>query len=166
MKEFFEFKNREVFEMVRLENIWILATPISSVGPSISNVTFDIKDSDIKCLFDIDVLHLRYRMSISKVIDIEGIIIRYRQSQTFDIECHGKDCRYRGFMPSISTIHCSISHTDIVYDMEGLSVVRYRRSCHNISVRYRIRYRIHPMSFTAKRKLPLRRLHHACAEDS
>ncbi len=28
--------------------IWILATPMSSVGPSISSVTFDIKDFDIE----------------------------------------------------------------------------------------------------------------------
>ncbi len=39
--------------------IWILATPISSVGPSISSVTFDIEDFDIECPFDIDVLHLQ-----------------------------------------------------------------------------------------------------------
>jgi hypothetical protein len=78
--------------------IWILATPILSVGPSISSVIYDIKDFHIECPFDIDVLlllHLRYRtpsifvcMSISKVFDIEGIIMRYRTSQTFDIEGH------------------------------------------------------------------------------
>jgi hypothetical protein len=33
-------------------------------------------------------------------------------------------------------------------------------------VRYRIRYSIHPMSFTADRKHPLPWLHHACAEES
>ena len=43
---------------------------ISSVGLSISNVTFDIEDFDIVCSFDVDVLHLRYRISISKVCDI------------------------------------------------------------------------------------------------
>ncbi len=43
------------------------------------SVTFDIEDFDIECPFDIDVLHLRYRMSISKVFDIEGhrMIIQY-----------------------------------------------------------------------------------------
>ncbi len=60
------------------QNIWILATPISSVGPSLLSVTFDIEDFNIECSFNIDVLHLRYRMSISKVFDIEGHIIRYR----------------------------------------------------------------------------------------
>jgi hypothetical protein len=89
--------------------IWILATPISSVGPSISSVTFDIEDFDIEdfdneCPYDIEVLHLRYRMSISKVFDIEGLIIRYRRSQTFDIEGHEQGCRHRGFMPSISNL--------------------------------------------------------------
>ncbi len=62
--------------------IWVLATPISSVGPSMSNITFDIEDFDIVCSFDIDVLHLRYRISISKAFDIEGLIIRYRTSIT------------------------------------------------------------------------------------
>ncbi len=54
----------------------------------ISNVAFDIEEFDIECSFDIDVLHLRYRMSISKVFDIEGLLTRYRGSQTFDIEGH------------------------------------------------------------------------------
>ncbi len=124
--------------------IWILqvAIPISSVRPSISSVTFDIEDFDIECPYDIEVLHLRVRisyvdidMSISKVtvIDIEGLIARYRRSQTFNIEGHEQGCRYRGFMPSISNIERSISHADIVYDIEGLSDVRNRRSCHTIS---------------------------------
>jgi hypothetical protein len=61
------------------QNIWILATPISSVGPSILSVTFDIEDFNIECSFNIDVLHLLYRCryrrcSISKVT-------------LFDIEC-------------------------------------------------------------------------------
>jgi hypothetical protein len=57
--------------------------PISNVGPSISSVTFDIK-----CSFDIDVLHLRYRMSISKVIDIEGhkSLIMKAMNRVVDIE--------------------------------------------------------------------------------
>jgi hypothetical protein len=63
--------------------------PISSVGPSISSVTFDIEE----CSIDIDVLHLRYRMSISKVLDMEGHIIRYRRLQTFDIEGREYGCR-------------------------------------------------------------------------
>jgi hypothetical protein len=102
-----------------------------------SSVTFDIEDFDIECASYIDFLHLRYRMSISNEFDIEGLIIRYRRSQTFDIEGHEQGCpsRYRGFMPSISNIERSISHVDIVFDIEGLQVsdVRYRRSCHNIS---------------------------------
>ncbi len=58
----------------RDRDIWILATPISSVGPSISSATFDFEDFDIECPFNIDVLHPAYRRySISKVtlFDIE-----------------------------------------------------------------------------------------------
>ena len=109
--------------------------PISSVGPSISNVTFDIEDFNIECSFDIDVLQLqklRYRISISKVFDFERLIIRYRRSLTIDIERQLQGCRYRGFMPSISNKHPTISDVDIVYDIEGHYDVRYRRSCHNI----------------------------------
>jgi hypothetical protein len=106
---------------VRRLAIWIrvLATPtrISSVGPSISSVMFDIKDFDIECPFDIDVLHLR--MSISKVFDIEGIIMRYRRSQTFDIEGHEQGCRYGCFISLILNIERSISYVDIVNDIEG-----------------------------------------------
>ncbi len=70
--------------------IWILGTPISSVGPSISNETFDIEDFDIECSFDIDVFYIRYRISISKVFDIEleGHLIRYRRGHTIDIKCY------------------------------------------------------------------------------
>jgi hypothetical protein len=73
-------------------------------------------------------------MSITKVtvFDIEGLITRYRRSQTFDIEGHEQGCRYLGFMPSISNIKRLISHADIVYNIKGLSDVRYRRSCHTI----------------------------------
>jgi hypothetical protein len=67
-------------------HIWILATPISSVGPSISSVgpsissvTFDIEDFDIECSFDIDVFYIRYRTSISKVFNIEDHSTRYRR---------------------------------------------------------------------------------------
>jgi hypothetical protein len=56
--------------------IWILTTPISSVGHSISSVTFDIEDFDIECSFDIDVLQ-KFAPSISYV-DIEGV--RYQRS--------------------------------------------------------------------------------------
>ena len=58
--------------------IWILGTPISSVGPSISKVTFDIEVFDIVCTFDIEGLRIRYRISISKVFDIEDNNLRYR----------------------------------------------------------------------------------------
>ncbi len=42
--------------LVSFRCIWILATPISTVGPSISSVIFDIEDFDIdsECPFDID----------------------------------------------------------------------------------------------------------------
>ncbi len=66
--------------------IWILATLISSVRLSISNVTFDIEDFDIVCSIQIDGLHFQYRMLISKVFDIEGLIVLYRRSPTFNIE--------------------------------------------------------------------------------
>ncbi len=52
--------------------IWILGTPISSVGHSISSTTFDIEDFDIECSFDMDVFYVQYRISISRVFDIEG----------------------------------------------------------------------------------------------
>jgi hypothetical protein len=69
--------------------IYILATPIPSVGPSISNVTFDIEDFNIVCSININVLRLRYCMAISKVFDIiEGLMVRYQRSPTFDIESH------------------------------------------------------------------------------
>jgi hypothetical protein len=58
--------------------IWILGTPISSVGHSISNETFDIEDFDIECSSDIDVFYIRYHISISKVFDIE-CHTRYRR---------------------------------------------------------------------------------------
>ncbi len=38
--------------------IWNLGTPISSVGRSISNETYDIEDFDIECLFYIDVFYI------------------------------------------------------------------------------------------------------------
>jgi hypothetical protein len=136
-------------------HFWIfLATPILvvslalwlallSVGPSTrtqistrpGNVTFDIEDVDIRVVcsfdFDVQVMHLRYRISIStwKAFDsdIEDLIIRYRRSPTFGIELEGQYLerpeghRFRGFIPSISNKHRdnSISYVDIVYDIEG-----------------------------------------------
>ncbi len=121
-------------------NIWtrILATPISSVGPSISNVTSDIEDFDIECSFDIrvDVLHLQVRISISKVFDImiEGLIIRYEGHQPLILKVMNRvaACRHRGFMPLILNKHLLILYVDIVCDIEG-HVITYR-------VQYRIRY--------------------------
>jgi hypothetical protein len=75
---------------------------------------FDIEDFDIERPYDIEVLQLRNRMSISKVFDIEGLITQYRRSHTFDIEGHEQGCRYRGFMPSISKIKRLILQADIV----------------------------------------------------
>ncbi len=141
--------------------IWILATPISSVGPSISSETFDIQDFDIKCSFDIDVFYIRYRISISEVFDIEGHTIRYRRCQTVYIEGHKQDYRYRRFVSLISIIKQSISYVDkafLTFDIEG-HIKRYRG-------RYRIRYSIRPMLFTAERKLPLPRRNHSGAEES
>ena len=64
----------------------------------------------------------RYRLSISEVFDIEG------GSHTIYIEGHERANRYRSFKFSISTKNSSISYYDIVYDIEGLFHVRYRRS--------------------------------------
>ncbi len=67
------------FDSSRVMHIWILGTPISSVGRSISNETFDKEYVDIECSFDIDVFYIRYRTSISKVFDIECHSTRYRR---------------------------------------------------------------------------------------
>jgi hypothetical protein len=134
--------------------ICILATPImiSSVGPSISNVTFDIEEIDIECSFDIDVLHLRYRMSISKVFDIESISKVMDRVVDIEVSC----LRYR----TNTLRNCMlISYTIfLTFDIEGHVIIYW--------FWYRIQYSIHPMSFTAERKLPLPRLHHACGEES
>jgi hypothetical protein len=151
--------------------IWILGTPISSVGPSISSVTFDIEDFDIECSFNIDVFYTRYRISISKVFDIEGHTTRYRRRHTIDIKGYEKDCRCRSFVSTISNINHSISYLDIVsiskafltFDIDCY-VVRYRTL--EYLVRYRIQCSIDPMAFTAERKLPLPRRHHAAADES
>ncbi len=56
-----------------------------------------------------------------------------------------------------------MSYHDIVYDIEGFLTFDIEG---HVGCRYRIRYSIHPMSFTAERKLPLSRRHHAGAEGS
>jgi hypothetical protein len=73
-------------------------------------------------------------------------------------------------MPPISNKHRSISHVDIVYDIEGLSDVQIGSISKGhvmiYRVRYRIQYSIDQMSFTAELNLTLPRLYHACAEES
>jgi hypothetical protein len=69
---------RRVNRHGRDRSIWILGTPISSVGRSISNEAFDIEDFDIECLCDIDNFYIRYRLSTSNVFDIECHSTRYR----------------------------------------------------------------------------------------
>jgi hypothetical protein len=147
---------------------------------SISSVTFDNNRYPrlrYECAFHIDALYLRYRMSIStrKVCDIE-VIIRYRRSEsktvTFNIEGPMMNTsrvvnievscfqyrinivRYRIF-----TLY-TILKVFLTFNIEG-RVIIYWVQCHDS-----IRYSIHPMSlsFTAERKLPLPRLHRACAE--
>ncbi len=59
-------------------SIWNLDTPISSIGRSISSVTFDIEDFDIEC------------SSISIIFRV-----RYRRSHTIYIEGHERESRYR-----------------------------------------------------------------------
>ncbi len=104
-------------------DIWILATPISSFGPSISCATFDIEDFDIECPFDIDVctfdIVCRYRRcSISKVssCDIEGHKPSISKVINSAIDIEVSSLRYR-------TLKRSTSYVDIVYDIEGLSHV-------------------------------------------
>ena len=87
-------------------SIWNLGTPISNVRHSISSVTFDIEDVDIKCSIDIEVFYIRYRISISKVFDIECHPTRYQRCKIVDIEGQeqGSSCRSRSFVFSISNI--------------------------------------------------------------
>ncbi len=83
---------------------------------------FDIEDFDIECsmLIDIDDFFIRYRVSIWNTFHIEGHISRFRRSrEQIDIEVS---------YFSISTKNSSILYYDIVYDIEGLFHVRYRRS--------------------------------------
>jgi hypothetical protein len=107
-------------------------------------------------LIDIDDFYNRYRVSISNVFDIEGHNSRYRKSRNGISISKFHIFRYR---PKILRYRIMISYTIskafLTFDIEG----HYRG-------RYRIRYSIHPMSFTAERKLPLPRLHHAGAEGS
>jgi hypothetical protein len=79
---------------------------------------------------------------MNRVVDIEVLCLRYR----INIVRHRMLISY------------TISKAFLTFDIEG-HVMIYR-------VRYRKRYSIHPMSFAAERKLPLPRLHHACAEES
>jgi hypothetical protein len=65
--------------------------------------------------------------------------------------------RYRIYINRM-LISYTILKVFLTFDIEGF-VIKYR-------VRYRIQYSIQPMSFTAKRKLLLPRLHHAGAEES
>jgi hypothetical protein len=96
-----------------------------------SNVTFDIEDLGIECLFDIDVLRFRHRWShysISKVTNL-----RYRRSwaglpiprflaydieQTpFDIVCWYRIRCRRSFWRSTSKVMSQHIGFDIVYDI-------------------------------------------------
>ncbi len=150
--------------------IWILATPILSVRLSLSNVTYDIEDFNIVCSFDIDVLHLRYRISISKVFDIKGLKVRYRRSPTFESRLR---CRTSITASPISRLHDSDieqTHLNIVCRHRILYRRSHWRSISKVMSykwgRYRIRYSTQPISFTAEQKLPLPRLYHSCAEES
>jgi hypothetical protein len=119
--------------------IWILATPISSVGPSISNITFDIEDFDIVCLFDIDVLHLRYRISISKVFDcsISKVTnLRYPTSITGSLISRFHDFDIEGTkLGHRMVILYMISKVILTFDVEG----------HVIHVGFDIGYDIAPI---------------------
>jgi hypothetical protein len=102
--------------------ICILATPImiSSVGPSISNVTFDIEEIDIECSFDIDVLHLRYRMSISKVFDIESISKVMDRVVDIEVSC----LRYRtNTLQNCMLISYTILKVFLTFDIEGHVII-------------------------------------------
>ncbi len=129
-------------------SIWILATLISSVQPSISNVTFDIEDFDIESPFDIDVLHLRYRMSISKLFDIEDHQHSISKVINRVVDIEASCLRYRtNTIRHRMLISYTISKVDLTFDIDGHVITCW--------VQYRIRYSIQPMSFTAERKLPL-----------
>ncbi len=139
--------------------IWILATPISSVGPY------------RRLRYRMPIRYRRFAPSISYV-DSEGV--RYRRSycsiskmtkpsmskvMNRDVGIEVSCLRYRtNIIRYRILILYTISKVFLTFDIEGY-VIKYRG-------RYRKRYNIHPMSFTAERKLPLPRLHHAGAEES
>jgi hypothetical protein len=145
-------------------------TRISSVGRSISNKIFDIEDFDIECssismIFSFDIVY-RYRTcSISRVTFLD--IRRSRKGKSISkfriFRCRPKILRYCIMISYTISKAFFISYTiskaffTFDSDIEGHYPSRGR---------YRIRYSIHPMSFTAERKLPLPRRHHAGAEGS
>ncbi len=130
--------------------------------PDIECWTFDIERKiryrilRYRMLIDIDVFFNWYRILISNMFDIEGHIpsISKVTKGQLDIEVSYLRYRLKFFRYSIM-ISYTISKAFLTFDIEG----HYRG-------RYRIRYSIHPMSFTAERKLPLPRRLHAGAEGS
>jgi hypothetical protein len=112
-------------------------------------------------IFSFDIVY-RYRMcSISKVtfFDIEGHIPPISKVTKGKVDIEVSSIRYRTKMLRYRImISYTISKAFLTFDIEGLS--------YNIGYRYRIRFSIHPMSFTAERKPPLPRRHHAGAEGS
>jgi hypothetical protein len=130
--------------------------------PDIECRTFDI-DQNIRyrilryrMLIDIDVFFNRYRISISEVFDIEGHIPSISKVTKGQIDIEVSNFRYRlKILRYRIMISYTISKAFLTFDIEG----HYRG-------RYRIQYSIHPMPFTAERKLPLPRRHHAGAEGS
>jgi hypothetical protein len=111
------------------------------------------------------IRYRRFAPSIS-YIDIQGV--RHRRSPTFNIESHRyvnnrvTDIEVSWLQYRTNTLRL----VDIVYDIEGHTDIRYRRSCHTYRVRYRIRYSTQPISFTAEQKLRLPRRYHVCSEKS
>jgi hypothetical protein len=95
-------------------------------------------------LFDIGSDKPSISKVMNMVVDIEVSSLRYRTLNVRD--------------PML--ILYTISKVFLTFDIEGHGhVTKYRG-------RYRIRYGTHPMAFTAERKLPLPRLHHAGIEES
>jgi hypothetical protein len=112
----------------------------------------------------VDIEGIRYRrshFSISKVtsFDIDGDKPSISKVMNTVVDIEVTYLRYRIYIDRYRMlISYMISKVFLTFDFEGY-VIKYRG-------RYRIRYSIHPMSFTAERKLPLPRLHHAGAEES
>jgi hypothetical protein len=117
----------------------------------------------------IDIEGVRYRRShysISKIRSqtARSILVSKVTNRTVDIEL--SSFRYRKYIIRYRTLRSyTISKAAfqvLTFDIEG-HIKKYR-----VRYRYRIRYNlnrdIHTMSFTAERKLPLPRLHHAAAE--